>query len=246
LIIAKTLDRAILGPILPVRVPAVGAAKVFFAGVPASAPGFRNRDGRSAITVMSTQENAMKTVAGKLACGLVALLALGGSPALAWEMQGEKTLLLEPREGSPIRLGTVVFTPDGALTRFDIALDHHVFKDYFLSMKEFKCLDGQTEIQCHVPYPYANPGTVSATDLRWLEHALLFLFKTPKEFGAKLWNGLYYRLQAGDTGLVGTPEAVDLVQIGAPPADPSKPPYGPADRSEIDPASRWFPRLLIR
>lgn len=97
-----------------------------------------------------------------------------------------------------------------------------------------------------MPYPYANPRTVSAGDLRWLEHSLLFLFKTQKEFGAKLWNGLYYRLQASDAGLVGTPEAVDLAQIGAPPADLSTPPYGPGDRSEIDPATRWFPRLLIR
>lgn len=188
----------------------------------------------------------MKTLAGKLACGLVALLALSALPALAWDMRGEKTLLIEPREGSPIRLGTVVFKPDGELTRFEIKLDHRVFKDYFLSMKEFKCLDGPNEIQCHVPYPYANPRTVSAADLRWLEHSLLFLFKTQKEFGARLWNGLYYRLQAGDEGLVGTPEAIDLAQIGAPPADPSTPPYRPGDRSEIVPATRWFARLLIR
>lgn len=188
----------------------------------------------------------MKTLAGKLACGLLALLALCASPAQAWEMRGEKTLLLEPQAGNPLRLGTIVFTPAGELTQFEIRLDHQVFKDYFLSMKEFKCLDGQTEIQCHVPYPYANPRTVSAADLRWLEHSLLFLFKTQKEFGAILWNGLYYRLQITDEGLVGTPEAVDLVQIGAPPADPSTPPYGPGDRSEIAPEARWFKRLLIR
>ena len=187
----------------------------------------------------------MKTLAAKIAW-LLALQALFAWPALAWEMRGEKTLLIEPREGSPIRLGTIVFKPAGELTQFEIKLDHHVFKDYFLSMKEFKCLEGKNEIQCHVPYPYANPRTVSATDLRWLEHSLLFLFKAPQEFGAKLWNGLYYRLQISDEGLVGKPEAVDLAQIGAPPADPSKPPYGPGDRSEIAPETRWFPRLLIR
>lgn len=188
----------------------------------------------------------MTTWAGKLAGALLAALMLLAGPALAWDMQGEKTLLLEPREGAPIRLGTVVFTPAGERTRFELKLDHHVFKDYFLSMKEFKCLDGRSEIQCHVPYPYANPQTVSADDLRWLEHALLFLFKTPQEFGAKLWNGLYYRLQRTDSGLLGTPEAIDLAQIGAPPADLTTPPYGPADRTEIAPESRWFPRLLIR
>lgn len=188
----------------------------------------------------------MTTLAGKIACGLLALPLLFAWPALAWEMRGEKTLLIEPREGSPLRLGTIVFTLAGELTQFEIKLDHEVFKDYFLSMKEFKCLEGQNEIQCHVPYPYANPRTVSAADLRWLEHSLLFLFKSPQEFGAKLWNGLYYRLRLSDEGLVGTPEAIDLAQIGAPPADPSTPPYGPGERSEIAPATRWFPRLLIR
>ena len=188
----------------------------------------------------------MKTTAKKVICGLFAIQALLALPALAWEMRGEKTLLIEPREGQPIRLGTVNFKPQGELTQFEITLDHHVFKDYFLSMKEFKCLEGPEEIQCHVPYPHANPMTVSANDLRWLEHSLLFLFKAQKEFGAKLWNGLYYRLQKTDGGLVGTPEAVDLGQIGAPPDDTTKPPFGPGDRSEIDPKTRWFPRLLIR
>ena len=188
----------------------------------------------------------MKTLARKFACGLIATQLLFALPAQAWEMRGEKTLIIEQREGNPVRLGTVSFRPAGELTQFEISLDHHVFKDYFLSMKEFKCLEGLGEIQCHVPYPYANPQTVSADDLRWLEHSLLFLFKSQKEFGAKLWNGLYYHLKQTDAGLVGTPEAVDLVQIGAPPADPSKPPFGPADRSEIDPQTRWFPRLLIR
>lgn len=188
----------------------------------------------------------MNTWVRKLAAALLAAQALLAWPALAWELRGEKTLLLEPREGEPLRLGTVVFTPAGAQAHFALKLDHHVFKDYFLSMKEFKCLDGRGEIQCHVPYPYANPQTVSANDLRWLEHALLFLFKTPQEFGAKLWNGLYYRLQLTDAGLVGTPEAIDLAHIGAPPADLTTPPYGPGDRSEIVPATRWFPRLLIR
>ncbi|WP_153130351.1 hypothetical protein [Dechloromonas hortensis] len=71
----------------------------------------------------------MKTLAGKMACGLLALQALFALPAQAWEMNGEKMLLIEPREGSPIRLGTIVFKPAGALTQFEIKLDHQVFKD---------------------------------------------------------------------------------------------------------------------
>ena len=53
--------------------------------------------------------------------------------------------------------------------------------------------------------PYPNRGTVSADDLAWLEHSLLFLFKAPRDFGARLWNGLYYRMTLTDAGIVGTP-----------------------------------------
>ena len=166
-------------------------------------------------------------------------------PALAWDMSGTRQIVLHTREGQAIPLGTVKFTPAGRETTFELHLDHARFKDYFLSMKEFKCLEGNNELQCHVPYPYPHAGKVSAGDLRWLEHALLFLYKSPKDFGAKLWNGLYYRMQITDKGIVGTPQAVDLNAIGAPPADPSIPPYGPGERTDIVPESRWFSKLTI-
>ena len=175
-----------------------------------------------------------------------AMLVLGAAPvAAAWEFAGSRTITLHPREGAPVAIGTVSFEPKGQGQGFTLHMDHARFKDFFLSMKEFKCLESAQEIQCHVPYPYPNPATVSDQDLRWLEHSLLFLYKAPKDFGAKLWNGLYYRLEVTDTGLVGTPEAVDLNMIGAPPEDPSLPPYTEQDRSEINPASRWFSRLTI-
>ena len=131
----------------------------------------------------------------RIALALVVFgLATGAS---AWELSGRKTLTAHPREGAPIVLGHVTFTPrpDGSAA-FVLAMDTQRFTDHFLSMKEFKCLEAAAEITCHVPYPYPNPGTVRKDDLRWLEHSLLFLFKQPKDFGAKLWNGLYY-LPAG-------------------------------------------------
>ena len=169
------------------------------------------------------------------------LLAL---PAAAWELTGSKTIKLQTRDGQTIVLGTVEFIPKGDQTTFSVHLDHTRMKDFFLSMKEFKCLEGD-EIQCHVPYPYPNPGTVSRSDLRWLEHSLLFLYKQPTAFGAKLWNGLYYHMELTDKGIVGTPQAIDLVQIGAPPADTSIPPFGPVDRTDIPANSRWISSLTI-
>jgi hypothetical protein len=97
---------------------------------------------------------------------------------------------LHTRDGQAIPIGSITFLPQGDRIGFSLQLAHDRFKDYFLSMKEFKCLDGGEEIQCHVPYPYANPATVTPDDLAWLEHALLFLYKLPTEFGARLWNGL--------------------------------------------------------
>lgn len=174
--------------------------------------------------------------------GLVAIaLAM---PATAWELTGSKLITLHTRDGQSIAIGHVDFTPQGEQSSFKLHLDHAKLKDFFLSMKEFKCIEGE-EIHCHVPYPYANPATVSRTDLRWLEHSLLFLYKQPKDFGARLWNGLYYEMALTEKGLVGTPQAVDLALIGAPPDDTTIPPYGPGERSEITPDSRWIRSLSI-
>lgn len=179
----------------------------------------------------------------RFVCAL--LLAAPLAPAAGLELDGSRTIRLHTRDGQVVPIGKVTFRPAGATSRFELHIDHARFQDFFLSMREFKCLDSASEVFCHVPYPYANPRTVSAADLAWLEHALLFFFKTPQDFGAKLWNGIYFRLDNTAGALVGTPQAIDLNAIGAPPDDPAKPPYGPAERSEIDSAARWFTRLTI-
>ncbi|OGB04298.1 MAG: hypothetical protein A3E25_21380 [Burkholderiales bacterium RIFCSPHIGHO2_12_FULL_69_20] len=176
-----------------------------------------------------------------LICTLAAL-----QPAAAQPLQGTRQLLLHQRDGSAVALGTVVFTPqaDGR-SAFALQLRREAFKDFFLSMKEFKCVESAAEVFCHVPYPYPQPGTVSATDLAWLEHALLFMFKTPSEFGAKLWNGVYFQLRATERGFEGRPQAVDLNRISAPPDKPGVPPFRPALRDDIAPGARFFNRLTI-
>lgn len=180
-----------------------------------------------------------------VAIGCCGLWVLPGV-ASAWEMAGTKELAVHTRDGQTIVIGTVSFQPQAERVAFVLQLDPRRFKDFFLSMKEFKCLEGQEEIQCHIPYPYPNPATVTATDLRWLEHALLFLYKVPTDFGARLWNGLYYRMSLTAQGIVGTPQAIDLNLISAPPDDASIPPFGPQDRSDIAPASRWISSITIR
>ena len=179
-------------------------------------------------------------------CAVLAWAACAPGLASAWEMTGTRTITLHARNGDTVKFGTVQFTPraDGR-TGFVLAVTHESVKDFFLSMKEFKCVEGMGEILCHVPYPYPQPGTVSATDYAWLEHSLMFMFKTPAEFGAKLWNGIYFQLRLTEQGLEGKPQAIDLNQISAPPAKPEVPPFRAALRDDIRPDRRWFNRLTI-
>lgn len=177
---------------------------------------------------------------------LAGLLAAAPTVALAWELQGVKTITANTRDKQLIVLGTVRFEPRGdGSASFSVALDPARFTDHFLSMKEFKCLDGSSEIVCHVPYPYAQPGIVTPDDLAWLEHSLLFLYKLPSEFGARLSNGLYFRLERTEQGLQGSPQAIDLNLISAPSDTPELPPFQPELRDDVAPGARWIESLNI-
>lgn len=181
-----------------------------------------------------------------LRISLIAVSLALAQTAAAWEMSGRKAVAVHTRDGQVIPIGTVDFSPASGRTGFALHLDHSRFRDYFLSMKEFKCLEGGDELVCHVPYPYPNPSTVTANDLVWLEHSLMFLYKRPSDYGAKLWNGLYFQMRVTDEGIVGVPQAVDLNAISAPPANPSIPPFGPTERTDFPAGSRWLERLTIR
>jgi hypothetical protein len=191
---------------------------------------------------------------------LVLLLAVACWPALgvqaqtpsgaAWALEGSKRIVVVTRGQQELVIGTVRFEPAGTGTaRFRVTIDHAPFRDHFLSMREFKCLEGGPELTCHVPYPHAQPGTVGtqgkAGDLAWLEHQLMFFFKQPNEFGANLWNGLYFKLEATPRGLVGKPQAVDLNRISAPPAKADVPPFGPAQRDDMPAGKRWIEQLRV-
>lgn len=185
------------------------------------------------------------------ACLIAAAAAISAPGAFAqlptgFDFTGTRALIAVTADGAKTTIGAVQFTPaEGGAASFKLTLKTGVFTDFFLSMREFKCLPAAKEVSCHVPYPYPNPGTVSAGNLAWLEHSLLFLHKSPAEFGAKLWNGSYYAFQVRGDALVGTPEAVDLNAIAAPPRDASVPPFGKAQRHEVPPGTRWLAALRI-
>lgn len=159
--------------------------------------------------------------------------------------QGDKALIAQTRDGRETRIGVVSFKPTGEGSRVRVKMDHQVMHDHFLSMREFKCLDAVDEISCHVVYPYANPGTVTAQDLQWLDHQTLFLYKRPADFGAKLWNGIIFRWRMSAQGLLAEPHAVDLNQISAPPDRLDVPPFSLADTEPFAPKARWITQLRM-
>ena len=187
------------------------------------------------------------------ACLLSALVVVPPpASAQALALNGEKALVVQTGDGASTRIGSVFFEPatapeDQGRTAFRVQINTTVLRDYFLSMREFKCLPAEAEVTCVVPYPYAQPGTIGPGDLDWLEHSLLFLYKQPRDFGAKLWNGMIFKLtpNATATGLTGRPQAVDLNRISAPPEDLTTPPYGPWDRDDFPPGARWVTALRI-
>lgn len=175
----------------------------------------------------------------------LALCALSAS-ATDTPLNGKKTLRAQFGDGSQQVLGTVEFVPaQNGTTQFKLSIDNKQLTDHFLSMREFKCLPGTNELTCYVPYPYANPRTIEGQDYRWLEHSLLFFYKAPRDFGAKLWNGMYFEFKPEGTSLVGTPKAVDLDQISAPPADLNQAPFSADLRHDIATDARWVRSLVI-
>ena len=110
--------------------------------------------------------------------GLAAALVILAAPAFAFDFRGEKKILLHTRDGKDIAIGTVNFTPqvDGSAT-YKLAVDTSKMKTFFPSMRDFKCEEGP-EIECFVPYPYKHADVVKPNDLAWLEHDMVFFWKT--------------------------------------------------------------------
>lgn len=179
--------------------------------------------------------------------GLMLTMSLGVAQAQATDAVplGQKSVFLMDNDGGERLIGEVEFSPSGAQVSYRLDMHLEKFKDFFLSMKEMKCLEGR-EIWCFIPYPYDSPRTVTAGDLRWLEHDLLFMHKALSAFGANLWNGIYYDLEVVDGVIRGQAKAVDLNYIAGPHADLSVPPYGEFDIGDLEATARWFPVIEIR
>ncbi len=174
-------------------------------------------------------------------------LALGLTPALAgaWEMKrGQDDRAAHARRRDDPDRHDRLQAGGRRRPTFTIDLDKKKFTVFFLSMRNFDCVEG-ADVECYVPYPYDNPQTASPTDLNWLADNLLFLYKTKTEHAATMANGIRFDLKLTDRGITGTPQAINLDDIASPPKDPAAAPYGPADRDDYPEGSRWVDRLTI-
>lgn len=155
------------------------------------------------------------------------------------------TIYLQEKSGQQHPIGTLTLTPLDGHFHYQITMHHQVFTDYFLSMKEMKCLEGP-ELWCHLAYPYHSPRTVTHQSLDWLSHDLLFMFKEPSAFGANFWNGIYYELEWQGDQITGSARAVDLNELAAPPEEQDIPPFTQFEREPAEREKRWLPDIVIR
>jgi len=157
------------------------------------------------------------------------------------------TIYLQDNAGVETPIGTVQFAPqpDGsALTHVTIESD--AFNDQFLSMRPFKCLQGDSEWFCHQPYLYSLHNKVTADDLSDLEYQLLFIRKKPADFGIDAWNGLYYKLELqADGSITGKLLEGDLNSLQSPPAEKFAKPVDLQEFISGDKSKRLFPALRI-
>lgn len=160
------------------------------------------------------------------------------------------TISLLPQEGEPIAIGNLHLTPETNGFSFQVELTEDLFSDHFLSMRPFRCLEGNPKYMlCYLDYPYQNNRQINQQDLTDLEYDLLFIRKYPSEFGIDAWNGSYYRLQwSNDEEMVisGAMHEVDLNLLAVPPEAGNTRPIGEYDLTPADPASHWLPGIVIR
>jgi hypothetical protein len=183
------------------------------------------------------------------ACALLTMQFIA-SCALALDMSkpfsGEVALI--DRAGKELIIGNVEFSGfRNGQSGFAVNLESPRFSDHFLSMRPFRCLEGEQEWFCHMTYTYKLRRIISKKDLRDLSYSLLFIRKTPAEFGIDAWNGLYYDLTFNDDGSIsGELLEGDLNVLASPPEKDYSHPIEMDNFIKANKKKRLYPNLIIR
>lgn len=164
--------------------------------------------------------------------------------AAALQLSEKMSVTAYDAEGRAYPIGTLHSEPQGDAFRVRFELTGKGFSEHFLSMRPFRCLVQAPNMVCFLEYPYELRGVVSADDLTDLEYQLLFLKKTPTEYGINPWNGLYYKLRVDGKRLIGELHETDLNVLAAPPEEGDLRPIKAEEVYEAD-DNNWLPRLVI-
>lgn len=167
------------------------------------------------------------------------------SATVAAPLEGDKTIYLVDGAGAKIEIGTIAFAPKEGGSTYKIAWQDERFAEHFLSMRPFRCLEGEAKYWCRVPYPYPIKRTISADDLTDLEYDTMFIWKGASEYGINMWNGVYYKLEIEGDRLVGRLHEMDMDKLSAPPEDGNLRPVREQDLEPGEPESHWLAVLVI-
>lgn len=182
---------------------------------------------------------------------LIVLTALS-LPGHTADLAGHKTVILVNQAGEKLLIGHVDLSAREGGYDFKLAFKREAFKEFYMPGSNFRCVVTPGKEVCHFPFPPGgykpddDSGFIAESDLRGLEHALLFVEKRPApvEVDINPFNGLYYKLKVVGVHLEGTPFGVDLKRAIVEGSD-ARYPIGPGDLDPLDPSSPRFPRLII-
>ncbi|MEO1889215.1 MAG: hypothetical protein ABGX33_04800 [Cycloclasticus sp.] len=172
-------------------------------------------------------------------------LLLSSAVSLAAPLEGAKKIYLVSTTGELTQVATVEFKPNNDNIDYTVSMIDKPFENQFLSMRPFKCVMGSKQVMCHVPYPYEKKGFVKRSDLSDLSFDLLFLHKSPSEYGINMWNGIFYKLSVVDNQIEGIVSEVDMNILASPP-DNLDEPFAEDEIFEADESNYVYPRVLIK
>ncbi len=177
----------------------------------------------------------------RFAAAVLLLAVLTGGNALA--DNDTYHILLQNHQGESRDLGTLELSDETDGMHYRINWDDSRFENHFLSMRPFKCLPHPTQLVCHLPYLYKIRRIIRDNDLTDLEYDMLFLHKTPQEYGINAWNGLYFKFRRTDNGFEGQLRETDLNVLQAPPVDGNLRPIDPEELYEA--SDKHWPRRIV-
>jgi len=173
---------------------------------------------------------------------LISLFSVG---VMAESIDGEKKVFLENSTGDRLYIANIEFETVDEKIFYKLTIVDDPFTDQFLSMRPFQCIMDDRQVMCHVPYPYTKKGYITESDLSNLSYDLLFLYKSPAEYGINLWNGMFYKLTMQTNSIAGTVYEVDMNVIASPPENKDVP-FAEDEIFDVDTDSYIYPKILIQ